>query len=82
MALYLYETKSDWSGPVEKIVEEAYYGPFPADEIEARFEDPQARFIEALGNELEIVELTDEEASEFYINPPEWWHEQTRAHSN
>lgn len=70
---YIHEVKSDWSGPEEKILESAYYGPFTQEESQARLYDFYADILEEGGAEISVIEMSDEDATKYYINPRELW---------
>jgi hypothetical protein len=56
----------------------AYYGPFPENELDERINDNYAEALAMLGGDLEVVELTDEDVKDLYVNPPSFWTEQLR----
>lgn len=70
---YVYASRSDWSGPFEKVVEELYFGPFPMSEEEVRVNDAYADNLEADGLEVYSIVMTDEQAAMYHINPREFW---------
>lgn len=71
--IYIYAKTSDWSEVEEKVLDEAFYGPFSADEEETRLFDAFADQLEASGSELYTVELNDKEEKKYHINPREFW---------
>lgn len=72
--IYIHARISDWSGKEERIVEEAYYGPFEnEDEGKIRLFDAFADQLEASGNEVVLVGATDEEMKDTIVNTREFW---------
>lgn len=72
-SIYIVAQRSDWSGPVQKIVEEIYFGPFDVQEEHVRVNDRYAENLEADGLEVYSIAMTDEEAQKYHINPREFW---------
>lgn len=71
--IYIRAVRSDWSGPVEEILEEFFYGPFSAEEEQERVNDAFADMLEADRLEVESILMTDEEAKTCTINSREFW---------
>lgn len=56
-----------------KAGEEAYYGPFPQEEMKRRLNDPYADFMAGCYSNVDAIQMTDNQAKKIYINPPESW---------
>lgn len=72
MALYIREGRSEGT----KEEELAFYGPFAGDEIQGLLDGPYADLMADDKANIDAVEMTDDEVMRYYINPPEFWHQQ------
>ena len=58
-----------------------YFGPFPFHKIQHRLNDAFADWLAEDGPVI-CVPMTDREANEIYVNPPEYWMKQLKKHED